>query len=198
MDGSPSFLALIPGQGEGEEENIGMGVWHIFLCQNSNSLNGKSCRRIYRSLWTEENFVMSIILPITLPHISIPRQTACLITINILSHAWIKTWYKNLGGHRKRDARRNVGTGLLRGEATPVRHPPVPCPPSRCCRFPRPERRRRGNRGAEEPRGGGAAGRRSRAGRAGPGAAGDRRARRPGRPCPAHRTHLITESAELL
>lgn len=141
-----------------------MGVWHIFLCQNSNSLNGKSCRRIYRSLWTEENFVMSIILPITLPHISIPRQTACLITINILSHAWIKTWYKNLGGHRKRDARRNVGTGLLRGEATPVRHPPVPCPPSRCCRFPRPERRRRGNRGAEEPRGGGAE-------RAGPGRA---------------------------
>lgn len=79
MNGSPSFLTLIPGQGEGGEGNIRMrgegggGVQRIFLFQSSNSLTGETCRRIYWSLWTEENFVMSIILPITLPHISICR-----------------------------------------------------------------------------------------------------------------------------
>lgn len=97
-----------------------------------------------------------------------------------------------------------MGTRLLRGEAAPVRHPPVPLPARPVLPLPRAPIGAAGgaagqrSRGAEEPWGEGAAGRRSRAGRAGPGAAKDRRARRPGRRYPAHRTHLITESVELL
>lgn len=47
MSGSPSFLTLIPGQGEGEgrEEQTTGGVQRIFLFQTSNSLTGESCRR---------------------------------------------------------------------------------------------------------------------------------------------------------